>query len=482
MKPGCRTAAPADDHTPHALDSERLLLGALVSGHYVREILNALAPEMLWRRDHALILREAIALDARGVVPDARLINGTIGEQLDQRAAIYAIADDRVGLTPSGVAEHARRIRETWAAREALRILGAARSHVRREPKAAVNGLAVSVAEELEAIRQTVVRDEACASRPLAELAGSVDAPLRVDLVGPLLAEREIAMLHGQPRARKSWIAHELALALTAGVAPFGCEALRPRSTRPALLLGNEDAERVTAHRLFLLMRGHGLTRAPDGLRLLLGQGASLDEPGWRARIVDEVRRHHIALLIVDPVRSVSAATDQGPSELQPLARYLRQIVAETGVTILLVHHDAKPLPGVTDTRRRAQRASGGGLFAIVDAPLHVEAADEQHSLLAADGFKHAADPPSLLIELQVDEHEARLVARTTTGKSAESVALDTAVVAHIRQNDGGSGRAIAAALHRRRDDVLDALERLRQAGTVDSRPDKNRSQNWFLR
>jgi len=148
-----------------------------------------------------------------------------------------------------------------------------------------------------------------------------------------------------------------------------------------------------------MLLAGRGIRTAPPNVHLIVGRGCDLDAPVWQRRLIDEVRRLGIGLVILDPIRSLTSCVDQGPHELQPFARYLRSLLRETDVAILLVHHDAKPAAGGTDNRRRAQRASGGAIFSIVDGPMHVERIDARRSLVAPDGFKFCSDPESFVFE-----------------------------------------------------------------------------------
>jgi hypothetical protein len=234
------------------------------------------------------------------------------------------------------------------------------------------------------------------ACEPLAETLQRSDGnTVRQSFLGDLLALGELAMLHGQPRDGKSWTALEFALAVALGDYAFGVARLRAPAALPVLIIGDEDASAVVAHRLKLMLRGRGATIEPSNIYLLVGQGCDLDDRGWQTHLVDEIKRLGIRLVILDPLRSLTSAVDQGPRELQPFARFLRSLVRDTGCCVLSVHHDSKPQAGTADRRRRAQRASGGAIFSIMDAPIHVERVDGR-STLTPDGFKHCADPEPL--------------------------------------------------------------------------------------
>jgi RecA-family ATPase len=301
-------------------------------------------------------------------------------------------------------------------------------------------------------------------------------------LVDELLAPGEVGMLHGQPRDGKTWAALDLAIAVATAGTAYGLDRLRAPRARPVLIVGNEDSRAAYAERFRLLLAGRGLATPPDTLRLLVGRGASLDEADWRERLLDEVRRDGVGLVIIVPLRSVTGAADQGPAELRPVSAFLRRMVGETGCAVLVVHHDVKPRPDAADARRRAQRASGGGLFSTVDAPVHVERLDQTRSLLTPDGTKHRPDPAPLVVERQSGDGWVRLIAETTSAGTADDLALDHAIVDHLRQSGGGSQRAIVRAVGKHHQLVKLALDRLLATGVVDTAEGPRRAQLWFLR
>ena len=287
-------------------------------------------------------------------------------------------------------------------------------------------------------------------------------------VIGELLALGEIALLHGQPRDGKTWCSLQIAVSIALGSgAAFGLPRFSVDQPRRVLIISNEDSTSIYSDRTASICAGHS-AEAPDGIYFLVGVGVWFDDPEWQAFVITEIRQQRVDVVIVDPARSVTSAVDQGPRELQPFARFLRRLVTETGVAVLLVHHDTKPLAGVTDTRRRAQRSSGGGLFSIVDAPIHVERLDETRSLVTPDGFKHRRDPDPFVVQRQSGDGWVRLVGESTTATAATDVALSAAITEHLRTFGGGSGRAIATAVRRRRDDVNRVLEQLCEAGVVD--------------
>jgi len=307
----------------------------------------------------------------------------------------------------------------------------------------------------------------------------------RDSVLGDLIALGEIAMFHGQPRDGKTWASLEVAIAVALGSQAFGLPRLAAPQPRPVLLISNEDGERAVTGRLQMILAGRGVLEAPANVHLIVGQGCDLDAQVWQRRVIQEAQRLGPGLVILDPIRSLTACVDQGPHELQPFALYLRRLLRETAGALLLVHHDAKPAAGVVDNRRRAQRASGGAIFSIVDAPMHVERVDERRSLIAPDGFKFCPDPESFVFERLTghDGQSIRLTAVDTgSATSATDVALQAKLTAFLRENPGSSGRTVGKGVKVHRQVVADTLERMFQAGLVDAVDGARKARLWTLK
>jgi hypothetical protein len=292
-------------------------------------------------------------------------------------------------------------------------------------------------------------------------------------------------MLHGQPSEGKSWAALEIGVSLAVGNdCAFGLQRLRSGEPMTVYIVGNEDREKATFGRLQSILAGRGVFEVPSNIHLLVDKSCDLDQREWQTLLIREGKQLGVSVFVLDPLRSLTACVDQGPHELQPFARFLRRLIRETGAAVLLVHHDTKPVAGLIDRRRRAQRASGGAIFSIVDAPIHVERVDQRRSLVAPDGFKFSADDPaSFVFERTGDGPMIRLVATETGGASSPAdVSLQGKVLGFLRENPRQSGRAIAEAVEANRQDVSDVLESMRTAGLVDFVKGIRRALLWSVR
>lgn len=182
--------------------------------------------------------------------------------------------------------------------------------------------------------------------------------PPALDFVLPGMISGTVGALVAQGGAGKSWIALELAIAVAGG--PDLLEMGIERHGR-VLYLPAEDPTVALSHRLYAAR--HAVeTQAVETLaeRLeivpLMGRAVDLMTPAW----ADAVRRmaEGARLVIIDTLRRFHSADENSAGEMSRLLSVLEHICAETGTSVLFLHHTAKgaALNGGGD----AQQASRG--------------------------------------------------------------------------------------------------------------------------
>jgi len=308
-----------------------------------------------------------------------------------------------------------------------------------------------------------------------------------VDLVPGLVPGLGLTVVHGQPRALKTWTLLELACALSTGTPAFGLARFAIPHPQVVWFVTDEDPELVIRDRICALLAGRDRPW-PTTLHVSVQRGLRLDDRAWQQAITTYAKTHGVQLTIVDPIRSASAAVDQGPIELAPLRDYLRGFMRVTGSAVAIGHHDVKPLAGKTDDRARPQRASGGGMFSIADAPIHLERldGDTSQSVLTPTHYKFSTAPAPALLTLTADDASRPTRAVLTgedgcAGSSPAAVALQRQVLAYLQVHPNTSGSQLAASLHRKKADVLAVLDVLVAAGTIDFY-ERGRAKLWFVR
>jgi AAA domain len=239
--------------------------------------------------------------------------------------------------------------------------------------------------------------------------------PPQPDLIAPLIPGRGVFMLHGQPRSRKSLVALELLMALALGVPPLGSSRFSVAGRIPVAYVSAEDDFAVVEKRLRLLARTHGIAEPPEWLYTMKVQKFSLDDEVWVNSFVHDCIRFGVRCIVFDPFRRMTACADSGPAELKPASDALRTIADKTKAVIGLIHHDVRP--GTRAVRRREdlpQLASGGGIFGIADAPIHLRKLDPNRVEVTPAEYKLSATPDRFRVRMEFTDDLGREVLRLT--------------------------------------------------------------------
>lgn len=305
----------------------------------------------------------------------------------------------------------------------------------------------------------------------IGEFLDEADTPVRY--VFPELLPADVLMLlHGDPRARKSLTAFELALSAATGTAPFGLPRFEPAAPIAVLYIQEEDPRSLTRPRLDELVRDRCGDTRPDTLHVVVRQGINLDDPLWVERIIADLGRLKVQLLVLDAARRLFERTDEGPGKVRAATAVLRSIVTRAGVTIVLVHHDTKPPQSGQDQRRRSQRASGGDWFAASECPVHIERTGVSESLVYPQDYKFAADPEPFTFTCRVQgKHITRMVGADVSTDTAERAGIRGKVLDWLRANGPASKTAMQKAGLARWDTLEPVLTSLAKEGLVDSAP-----------
>lgn len=299
-------------------------------------------------------------------------------------------------------------------------------------------------------------------------------------LVEDLLPGDGSVLIHGQPRDSKTITSFALLLAVASGQPAFGLERLHVPEAVPCWYITQEDSEWRVADRFRQLVAGAGFAAPPALLHVSAGHGITLDREDWQDTLIATTRQYGFRLVVLDPLRSLTATVDQGPRELKPFVLFLRRFLQETHAVLCLVHHDTKPPVQTADQRHRPQRASGGGVFAIADSPIHLERIDENRRLLVPCAFKFAADPPSVLLRLDTTNGLLRVLGEDATASRHDHQALDLRLLEHLRQSPYQTGTEMVRAIHMQKATVFARLEALRAQGLVDA-VQNGQAKRWFL-
>jgi hypothetical protein len=482
-------ALPLDAERFRDLYIERAVLGAVLLSPATASVYRkaGVTAELFSHDAHIKTWRAIETLLDEAALPDYPLLArrledlGTLEDVT--RSYLAQILDDGLRLTPANIDAYVAELSKLARCRRAVYGMDVLLKTLAEDPQAINEGCLEAFVASVDRANSKSSSAGPGRSESLPDLLTRIATlPVRDMVVGDLLARGEISMLHGDPRVGKSWVVDYLAVCVACGVTPFNLERFTVPRAQPVLLVGNEDRDITVGDRCRQILRGLDITDAPENLHFYVGKGLSLDDPEWQARLTEEVRRLDIGLVIFDPVRSVTKGGDQGPPEWRPVAMFLRYLIGTTRVAVLLSHHDTKPRLGMAENRPRPHRASGGGVFASVDAPIHAVKLDDCRTHLVPDSFKHAADPDDFVV---VREHDGEGAARfrVETGRipQASVPSLDNLILEFLKANPSATSKAVTEGVKKRKQDVLDRLGDLLGRGLVDVLPD-GPAQRWTVR
>ncbi len=301
------------------------------------------------------------------------------------------------------------------------------------------------------------------------------------DVIPGLIPGSGITMIHGQPRSLKTWIALELARAAATGTDAFDLGRFALPAPIVTWYVTEEDPEIEVDVRFGALLGQAAL----DTLHLSVHRDLQLDQPERQSQMIGYALEHAIRVTFIDPIRASSDAVDQGPREIRPLAAFLRRYMRETGSVVVLNHHDTKPMAGKPDDRAKPQRASGGGIFSIADAPIHAELVGPgKRTLISPSHYKFAEAPEPFIVSLETDDPKrptvARLRGESTTAAEASQLAMHEKIADYLRQHPGSSGSKVAKGVHGNKEWTLEALEAMANQGRA-TFTRKGQAQLWCL-
>lgn len=203
-------------------------------------------------------------------------------------------------------------------------------------------------------------RQAECASHPGAEGAAPYDGPAKSADELPFVhfATVEIPREHdrwivpgfwplggvgvvgGDAKLGKSSVTSDLAVSVASGTPLF--DTFEVTAPGPVLVCSMEGQTWLASDRILNLCRHRGLE--PEQLPIgILNRGRlRLDDAGDQASLTAAVRRRLPRVLILDPLVRLHDGDENGVGHIARLLGYLQGLQRETGVAILLVHHNRK--------------------------------------------------------------------------------------------------------------------------------------------
>ena len=333
---------------PHNLDAERSILGViLVENEALHKVVELLRETDFYRDSHRRIFRTMGNMSEHSINIDLITLKNEMEKDgnLDASggAAYLASLVDGVPRT-SNIEYYARIVREK-AMRRAV-ILAA--DNLIKAAVSSNNGIQEAAKNALKAIGR-IDRPDANTRLRSVDLAHAVTnappAPPRI-LSGGWLMQKSTAIIAGDPKVGKSFLALDLAIACARGGTFLGRLKVESGPLR-VLYADAENPEPLVWFRLRRMARGAGLSAEEMGglpLRYLADNNLNLDDPEIRAAFFQEVRTFKPGLIILDSLIRFHRREENSNSEMSAfVSENIAPLTRDYGATVVALHHLGKP-------------------------------------------------------------------------------------------------------------------------------------------
>ena len=277
-------------------------------------------------------------------------------------------------------------------------------------------------------------------------------------LVQQLWGAAAVGVIGGAPKACKSWLGLELAVAVASGTA---CLDHFPVDTPgPVVAYLAEDALPAVRDRVSQLCQHRGLTLDRLDLHVVTAPSLRLDLEHDRHALDQTLTALQPKLLLLDPLVRLHRLDENSAADISGLLGFLRQLNRQHDLALILVHHMAKRTcqdPG------QALRGSSD-LHAWIDSACYLVRRDQQLRLTV----QHRAAPAPEPMLLQLAGGNGQPCRLQLEGPDAEPPPLAEAVRAQLRQAQEPCSRAALRQLLRVNNARLgEALSTLEERGLV---------------
>lgn len=161
-------------------------------------------------------------------------------------------------------------------------------------------------------------------------------------LLHPFLPRESIVLMSGpQKRARKTWFAFVMALAVATGKGFAGYKPEHPQG-RPVTIVEEEGTGHSTRDRFRKLADMLGVAQSEmANIQWLFRQRLKLDNPSQRRELVGLVERHRSALVVLDALTYLHSGDENSVQDMLPIVESLAAI-RNTGASALVLAHVGK--------------------------------------------------------------------------------------------------------------------------------------------
>jgi len=288
-------------------------------------------------------------------------------------------------------------------------------------------------------------------------------------LIEPLWFKAGVGILGGHAKVCKTHLAAELALAVASGQPALG--QLQVSSKGPVLFYGAEDALPMLRARFEDLAKARALSLDHIPLFLLDVPLLSLDRTDHLLRLRAAVKHLQPRLLVLDPLVRIARLDENSAADVSALLGDLRAMQRDFDLAVLLIHHARK---SKAQNPGQALRGSSD-ISAWSDTNLYLSRKNQRLSLQIEHRF--AAPPPPLQLQLSSEPaiHLSILNFDSPIVSLPNDQNLDPLqqqLLQLLSPHRPLTTVALRSLLHRRKQHVVAALNRLQELNLVERTPE----------
>lgn len=291
-------------------------------------------------------------------------------------------------------------------------------------------------------------------------------------LVDGLIPRGALTFLAAAPKAGKTWVALELAIAVALGHRLF--DTFNVTQPRPVLYVALEGQRAALRDRIGCLLRGHGHDPDKPLDNLVVSykpKGIDLADPDWSAALIERSEELGAALVIIDVLRRAARIREKEAEDFLSLAANLEPLAWDARVTAIL-HHYGK-LSDLQKERAPAERMSGSGaMYGALDVGLFITGTGEHgRRMRVSVEARDLAGPDTFGLLLEGEgsgangsltyTDTARLIVADEAPGETDLRAPAEEIAAYIRESPA-NGRRTSSAIREHFDISRDTLERRR--------------------
>ena len=221
-------------------------------------------------------------------------------------------------------------------------------------------------------------------------------------LIEGLWGNEAVGCVGGIPKAGKTWLALEMALAVASGQPCLG--RFPVKKPGPVLVFCAEDGPKAVQARVAGLAKARGIDFGRLAIGWIDAAAILLDDPIHQKRLSLTVAATKPRLLVLDPLVRLHRGDENSSGDIANVLGYLRTLQREHRVAIVLVHHVRKS--GASEPGQ-ALRGSGD-LHAWGDSNAYLLRRDGKPTLVVEHRGHRSpepvivslgGDPPRLIVE-----------------------------------------------------------------------------------